>query len=183
MFRTIRFVVVDVEGKQQSELIRAARDNDDKLTPGKRRDKQRYYQRLTAQQIHRHEGQFGEITMDESAQIWLFAAPTTSEPHDEAFREIYAEGADGYIFVVNCAQSETFPETKSLIQMFLEYAAVPYLVAANGLYASGQPPYDLHAELSLPDDIDLVPCNTSDPVSAFEVVEIAFKTLKSNTRQ
>jgi hypothetical protein len=183
MFRTIRFVVIDVEGKHESSLIRAARDSHDKPTPRRVREKQRYFQPLTAEQMHRHKGQFGEIAMDEHAQIWLFAAPTTSEPQDEAFREIYAEAADGFIFVVNCAQPETFAETKRLIQMFLQYVPVPYIVAANGLEASGLAPHTVRAELNLPDDIDLVSCTTSDPVSAFEVVQMAFTRLESNAGQ
>jgi hypothetical protein len=182
MFRTIRIVVVDADGKQESALIRAARDSDDKLTPAKLQQKQQYYKGLTPEQIDRHEGQFGEIAINETRQIWLLAAPTTSGQHDEAMREILSEGADGFIFVVNCIRPETFPEMKKLIQKFRQYVTIPCLVAASGMDASGLASAILRDALNLPDDIDLMPCNIIDTGSAVALVQVMYQKVEADTQ-
>jgi len=151
---TLNLIVIDIDRKNQSEFIGAVRDSG------------QYENSL-----------FGRIHPTDKLLIWLFGIPMTSDSQYEMLWEILAEGADGYIFVIDCTQPAAFPEAARLIQIFRQYAPVPFVVAAHGFNTTTHSLKKLIEQLNLPVNTDIMPCIVSDPNSAKAVVQRAFQKI------
>jgi signal recognition particle receptor subunit beta len=114
---------------------------------------------------------FGQITVDETLQVWLFGAPPRSHPNAPLLWEILAEGMLGLVLVVDSTAPATFSEARQILQAFLTMVPVPFIVAAN---KQDQPnaiqPDALRSLLQLDANKRIVPCVATDPESARTVL-------------
>ncbi len=121
-----------------------------------------------------HAGDFHRILVDANYQIYLFAAPIGPGPREELMREVFAEGAHGYIFVVDCLQATLFPIAQATIAKFRAYTPVPALLAADNLARASLSAEGLQEALGLSPALEIMPCVVSDAESAKAVVVRAF---------
>ena len=78
---------------------------------------------------------FGRITVakdnDEEEDIILYLFGTPGQRRFDFMWEILSEGMLGFVILVDSTKQETFREAKRILETFKEFAATPYVVAAN----------------------------------------------------
>jgi hypothetical protein len=153
-FHTINVVVVDVSGQDGGDFLRAIPGGETPDAPTN----------------------FRRILVNADYQIYLFTAPISLGPEAAWIGEVLAEGAKGYIFVINCLQAGSFPLVRQVIQRFRDYVPIPSLVVADNLSLSGLSLEGVRTALALSSDMMIIPCTPSDPVCVQEAVYKAFRS-------
>ena len=112
---------------------------------------------------------FGRITIDDDAVLYLFGMPG-GRRYDFMW-EILKEGLLGFILLVDSSHPATFRETQSILRIFLAYAPLPYIVAAN--FQASPDAWsiaDLRIALRIPADVPIIPCVVTDREAVKQVI-------------
>ncbi len=100
---------------------------------------------------------FGRITVDDDLVLYLFGTP--GQRRFDFMWEILSEGMLGFIVLVDSTRPETFREAKRILETFQNYAATPFVVAANKQdHEDAWSPEDLRIILRLDPSIKVLPC-------------------------
>lgn len=120
---------------------------------------------------------FGRITVDDDLVLYLFGTP--GQKRFDFMWEILSEGMLGFIVLVDSVRPETFREARRILDIFRNYAATPYIVAANKQdMEDAWSPEDLRIALRVRPDIKLLPCVATDKESVKSVlVELLYTIL------
>ena len=118
---------------------------------------------------------FGRITVakdnDEEEDIILYLFGTPGQRRFDFMWEILSEGMLGFVILVDSTKQETFREAKRILETFKEFAATPYVVAANKQdHEDAWEPEDLRIVLRLDPDVKVLPCVALDKESVKEVL-------------
>ncbi|MCA9937838.1 MAG: ATP/GTP-binding protein [Anaerolineales bacterium] len=118
---------------------------------------------------------FGRITVakdnDEEEDIILYLFGTPGQRRFDFMWEILSEGMLGFVILVDSTKPETFREAKRILETFKEFAATPYVVAANKQdHEDAWEPEDLRIVLRLDPDVKVLPCVALDKESVKEVL-------------
>lgn len=118
---------------------------------------------------------FGRITVekegpeDEDIILYLFGTP--GQRRFDFMWEILSEGMLGFVILVDSTKPETFREAKRILETFRNFAATPYVVAANKQdMEDAWDPEDIRIILRLESDIKILPCVATDKESVKEVL-------------
>jgi signal recognition particle receptor subunit beta len=112
---------------------------------------------------------FGRLTVDDDLALYLFGMPG-GRRYDFMW-DVLKEGLLGFILIVDSRHPSTFRETQHILRIFLNYAPVPYIVAAN--FQDSPDAWgvdDLRTALRIPPEIGVVPCVGTDRESVKRVI-------------
>ncbi|MBZ0288842.1 MAG: ATP/GTP-binding protein [Anaerolineae bacterium] len=112
---------------------------------------------------------FGRVTVDDDLALYLFGMPG-GRRYDFMW-DVLKEGLLGFILLVDSAHPRTFRETQNILRIFLNYAPVLYIVAAN--FQDSPDAWrvdDLRFALRIPPEIGVVPCVGTDRESVKQVI-------------
>jgi len=121
---------------------------------------------------------FGRITVDDELMLYLFGTP--GQKRFDFMWEILSEGMLGFVVLVDSVRPETFREARRILDIFRDYAATPYVVAANKQdLEDAWSPEDLRIALRVHPDVKLLPCVATDRESVKGVlVELLYTILE-----
>lgn len=127
---------------------------------------------------------FGRITVakehedDEEIILYLFGTP--GQRRFDFMWEILSEGMLGFVVMLDSTKPETFREAKRILETFREFAATPYVVAANKQdHEDAWSPEDIRIILRLEPDVKVLPCVALDKESVKEVLlELLYSILE-----
>jgi len=112
---------------------------------------------------------FGRITIDDDMVLHLFGTP--GQKRFDFMWEILSEGMLGLVVLVDSCRPEMFRETTHMINTFLSYRPVSFVVAATKQdLANAWPPEDIKIALNLDDDVKVLPCVALDKESVKAVL-------------
>lgn len=113
----------------------------------------------------------GRLTLDNEIKAHLYEIPGGRRVSDFV-ETVQAMGANsGAIILIDSAKPITFREAGRLIEYFDASNALPYVIAANKQdLPDALSPDGLRAELSISDDIPIIPCIATDKESVKRVV-------------
>lgn len=118
---------------------------------------------------------FGRITVakdnDDDEDIILYLFGTPGQRRFDFMWEILSEGMLGFVILVDSTKPETFREAKRILETFKEFAATPFVVAANKQdHEDAWEPEDLRIILRLEPEIKVLPCVALDKESVKEIL-------------
>ncbi len=121
---------------------------------------------------------FGRITVDDDLVLYLFGTP--GQKRFDFMWEILSEGMLGFIVMVDSTRPETFREAVNIMNTFRQYAATPFVIAANKQdLPDAWSIEDLRIALRLDNDVKLLPCTGTDRESVKAVLlELLFSILE-----
>jgi small GTP-binding protein len=121
---------------------------------------------------------FGRITVDDDLVLYLFGTP--GQRRFDFMWEILSEGMLGFVVIVDSTRPETFREAKRILETFQNYAATPFVVAANKQdHEDAWEPDDLRIILRLDPAIKVLPCVSIDKESVKNVLlELLYSILE-----
>ncbi|MGC8837385.1 MAG: GTP-binding protein [Anaerolineae bacterium] len=100
---------------------------------------------------------FGRITVDKDLVLYLFGTP--GQRRFDFMWEILSEGMLGFVVLVDSVRPETFREARNILDVFRNYAKVPYVVAANKQdLEDAWSPEDLRIALRVDRNVKVLPC-------------------------
>jgi small GTP-binding protein len=122
---------------------------------------------------------FGRITVDDDLVLYLFGTP--GQKRFDFMWEILSEGMLGFVVLVDSVRPETFREARRILDVFRNYAATPYVVAANKQdLVDAWTPEDLRIALKVLPGIKLLPCVATDKESVKNVLlELLYSILET----
>jgi signal recognition particle receptor subunit beta len=121
---------------------------------------------------------FGRISLDDNLSMFLFGTPV-HQRFDYIWQTL-AEGALGFIVVIDSTQLHTFREAHQILEAFTEYAALPYVIAAENYdHPDSWDIADIRIALDLNEHVKIIPFHTHDPESARNVLlELSYLILE-----
>jgi len=112
---------------------------------------------------------FGRLTVDEDLILYLFGTP--GQRRFDFMWEVLSEGMLGFVVLLDSVRPETFREARDILDTFISYAPVPYVVAANKQdMDDAWDPEDLRIALRIPPEIKVLPCVAPDRESVKNVL-------------
>jgi uncharacterized protein len=112
---------------------------------------------------------FGRITSnDQTVVMYLFASPMARR--FDFLRDL-ADGALGFILMIDSCKSETFREARATFETLITYSPLPIVIAANFQDLSDAWDVDaLRIALRIPNETPILPCVATDRESVKGVV-------------
>jgi uncharacterized protein len=113
---------------------------------------------------------FGRLSLDDDAVLYLFATPGTRR-FDFAFEMMTSGNLIGYIIMIDSWHPETFREEKAIMETLVAYLPIPYVIAAN--FQDHPYAWDVDAlriALCIEPEIPIIPCVATDKDSVKNVL-------------
>ncbi len=125
---------------------------------------------------------FGRITIDESLVLYLFGTP--GQERFDFMWEILSEGMLGFILLLDPVDKESFEDARKILNAFLGYGDVPFVVAVNKHDDDAAGAAIARAELALADSVPIVPVDARDLESVKGVLlELLLLVMKTRENQ
>lgn len=121
---------------------------------------------------------YGRVTLDGST-LYLYGTP--GQTRFDFMWEILSGEMDAFIVLVDSTDAPSFPEAAQLVNQFLSFVSVPYLIVANKT--------DLEGAVRLPEvrrgtsagaDITVMPCVATQKSSVRQVLLQVLELLKKS---
>ncbi len=121
---------------------------------------------------------FGRISLGDDLSMFLFGTPV-HQRFDYIWQTL-AEGALGFIVVIDSTQLHTFREANQILKTFTAYADIPYVIAAdNYQHPDSWSIADIRIALELRAEDKIIPYTTQDSESARKVLlELSYLLLE-----
>jgi len=121
---------------------------------------------------------FGRITVGEDLVLFLFGTP--GQKRFDFMWEILSEGMLGFIIIVDSTRPDTFREARQILNVFRQYAATPFVIAANKQdMEDAWSPEDIRYALKLDGSIKVLPCVATDKASVKNILlELLYSILE-----
>jgi len=121
---------------------------------------------------------FGRITVGEDLVLFLFGTP--GQKRFDFMWEILSEGMLGFIIIVDSTRPDTFREARQILNVFRQYAATPFVIAANKQdMEDAWSPEDIRYALKLDGSTKVLPCVATDKASVKNVLlELLYSILE-----
>ncbi len=108
---------------------------------------------------------FGRVTLDDRL-LHLFGTP--GQPRFDFMWEVLSKEMQGFIVLADSTTPESFVEVERMLKLFQQYAAAPYIVAANKQDLEGAlPPEEVQKALKVD---KVLPCVATDKASVEKVL-------------
>ncbi|MDZ4764945.1 MAG: ATP/GTP-binding protein [Chloroflexota bacterium] len=121
---------------------------------------------------------YGRVALD-SDTLYLYGTP--GQARFDFMRDILQKEMQAFIVLVDSSDPPSFPEAAEIIEQFLGYARVPYLVVAN---KSDLPTAAKISEIQrgtrLGGTVTIMPCNATQKSSIRQVLREVLSMLKSS---
>jgi hypothetical protein len=119
---------------------------------------------------------YGRVTLDEDT-LYLFGTP--GQARFDFMRDILQKEMQAFIVLVDSADPPSFPEAAAIIEQFLGYANVPYLVVANKSdLPNAAKLADVQRGSRLGSSVTIMPCNALQKSSVRQVLREVLEMLK-----
>mgnify|MGYP001066162139 CR=1 FL=1 len=121
---------------------------------------------------------FGRITVGEDLVLFLFGTP--GQKRFDFMWEILSEGMLGFIIIVDSTRPDTFREARQILNVFRQYAATPFVIAANKQdMEDAWSPEDIRYALKLDGSTKVLPCVATDKASVKNILlELLYSILE-----
>lgn len=112
---------------------------------------------------------FGRITISDDVVLYLFGTP--GQERFSFMWETLSEGMLGFVLLVDGLSPESVADARSMIEFFTNMSDVPFVVAANKIASEDAASLArIRAELGLPADVPLLPCDARSKESVKSVL-------------
>lgn len=112
---------------------------------------------------------FGRITATDDIVLYLFGTP--GQARFSFMWDTLSEGMLGFVLLVDAGDSSSMADARGIIDFFTERSDVPYVVAANKVSPDDAESLNqVRAQLSVPDDVVLLPVDARDKESVKTVL-------------
>lgn len=111
---------------------------------------------------------YGQISVDSDLVIYLFGSP--GERHFAYVWEALTEGMLGFVLLIDGNQPSSFREAKAILENFMAYSPVPFVIAVEDSTDDAWQPNDVRIALRLPHYVKVLPCAVSDHQSVKNVL-------------
>jgi len=112
---------------------------------------------------------YGQANINGGSKVHLFGTP--GQTRFDFMHDLLADGMDGFLFLVDTTDRQTFTQANELLNQFRKRARVPYLLVANKVDCRGLSLEEIKRQFKLPPNQLVVSCVSTDRNSVRAVVE------------
>jgi signal recognition particle receptor subunit beta len=132
--KTLNIIMAGPAGSGKTAFIKAVDDGVEAMAFATRRKHERWLQTATPEEVEAYRQwrqRYAAVPVNDHTTLQIFAAPPATHERHFLYWWIMSGPADGYIFLIDPTQADTFDEARYTIDTLRGYTPVPCIIAAT----------------------------------------------------